>query len=547
MGEGTMSDQDDLPLPQLGLSEAEAASRFEGLQRKLVPLWQSIRELNQDEQTIVVIPSQSLEFECKGAEMQAYEERFLFLLLLLRQPRARMVYVTSQTILPTTIDYYLGLLPGVIASHARRRLFTVAPEDRSLRPLSVKLLERPQLLERIRALILDPDRAHMVAYNVTPLERDLSLRLGIPLFGADPRFFPLGTKTGCRRLFAEVGVAQPIGREDLWSIDAVAAALADLRKMKPSIAKVMVKLNEAVSGEGNAVVDLESLPAPGAADEASALAERVQGMRFEAPNVTLESYAAKLEESGGIVEERIVGEEIRSPSVQLRITPLGDVELLSTHDQLLGGPTGQLYLGCRFPADPAYAALIGREARKVGARLAREGVLGRFAVDFVVVRAADGVWVPYAIELNLRKGGTTHPFLTLQFLTDGSYDEERAVFVAPSGREKCFVATDHLESPLYRAFTPDDLFDIVIRHGLHFDQTRQVGIVLHMLATLAENGRTGATAVGNSPDDADRLLARLEAALEDEARRALEPRALPDRPVPAAAGLGDRTADQKSA
>jgi PGM1 C-terminal domain len=143
------------------------------------------------------------------------------------------------------------------------------------------------------------------------------------------------------------------------------------------------------------------------------------------------------------------------------------------------------------------------------------------------VREAPGAWTPYAIELNLRKGGTTHPFLTLQFLTDGAYDAERAVFVAPSGREKCFVATDHLESPLYRAFTPDDLFDIVIRHGLHFDQTRQTGIVLHMLATLAENGRIGAIAVGNSPAEAERLFLRLQSALEEEVVIALGPRDLP--------------------
>ena len=51
-------------------------------------------------------------------------------------------------------------------------------------------------------------------------------------------------------------------------------------------------------------------------------------------------------------------------------------------------------------------------------------MLGRFAVDFVVVEDADGEWTAYAIELNLRKGGTTHPFLTLQFLTDGHYDGE---------------------------------------------------------------------------------------------------------------------------
>jgi hypothetical protein len=48
----------------------------------------SISALNQDEQTIVVVPSITIEFDVKGAEMQAYEERFLFLLLLLRQPRA---------------------------------------------------------------------------------------------------------------------------------------------------------------------------------------------------------------------------------------------------------------------------------------------------------------------------------------------------------------------------------------------------------------------------------------------------------------------------
>ena len=126
-----------------------------------------------------------------------------------------------------------------------------------------------------------------------------------------------------------------------------------------------------------------------------------------------------LAERGGVVEERIAGEEFRSPSVQMRVTPLGKLEVLSTHDQLLGGPSGQSYLGCRFPADPAYAAAITREAVKVGERLAEEGVIGRFAIDFVAVRSGDG-WEPYAIELNLRKGGTTHPFLTLQFLTDGA-------------------------------------------------------------------------------------------------------------------------------
>ena len=37
----------------------------------------------------------------------------------------------------------------------------------------------------------------------------------------------------------------------------------------------------------------------------------------------------------------------------------------------------------------------------------------------VLRKQADGSWQHNAIEINLRKGGTTHPLLTLQFLTDG--------------------------------------------------------------------------------------------------------------------------------
>src|SRR5512144_2660197 len=108
-------------------------NQFDQLQEKLVPLWRSIQSLNHDEQTIVVVPSMSIDMVATGAEIQAYEERFLFLLLLLRQPRARLIYVTSQMIHPNIIDYYLDLLPGVISSHARKRLFLISPLDSSTR------------------------------------------------------------------------------------------------------------------------------------------------------------------------------------------------------------------------------------------------------------------------------------------------------------------------------------------------------------------------------------------------------------------------------
>jgi hypothetical protein len=503
-------------MPETKLA-TESQDQFDQLQKKLVPLWKSIQSFNQDPQTIVVVPSMSIDLAGAGAVVQAYEERYLFLLLLLRQPRARLIYVTSQTILPSIIDYYLDLLPGVIPSHARQRLFLLAPLDASVRPLSEKLLERPRLIERIRSLISDPDRAHLVPFNTTNREKELALRLGIPMYGADPKFFPLGTKSGCRKIFLEEEVAHPLGYENVASKDDLIQAITQMRARKPSIKQVLVKLNEGVSGEGNALVDLTELPRPGDPNERTALEDRLRAMQFELKGIAHDSYMKKLEERKGIVEERITGEEFRSPSVQLRVTPLGSVELLSTHDQLLGGPSGQSYLGCAFPADTGYASLITREAAKVGKRLAKEGVIGRFALDFVVVRS-NGKWDPYAIEINLRKGGTTHPFLTLQFLTDGTYDPESAIFTAPSGQQKFFVASDHVESPRYRTLTPDDLFDIVVRHNLHFDQTRQTGVVFHMMSALGELGRTGLTAVGNSHDEAKATYARALEVLDQEAQ-----------------------------
>ena len=63
-----------------GVSAEEAAARFDQLQRKLVPLWQLIESFNQQEQTIVVVPSITVDLAGTGSEIQGYEERFLFLL-----------------------------------------------------------------------------------------------------------------------------------------------------------------------------------------------------------------------------------------------------------------------------------------------------------------------------------------------------------------------------------------------------------------------------------------------------------------------------------
>ena len=67
-----------------------------------------------------------------------------------------------------------------------------------------------------------------------------------------------------------------------------------------------------------------------------------------------------------------------------------------------------------------------------------------------------------------------------------------------------------------------ELFDVVVRHGLHFDQARRTGVVFHMISCLTECGRVGLTAVGDTPEDAWQIYEKAQSEVLQEAEQALE-------------------------
>ncbi len=481
---------------------------FAELQQRLRALWPSVtlRSIGDVERTVVVVHSISMDVPDHLIPVfPAYEERFLCLVLsLLRSRNSRVVYVTSQPILPRLIDYYFGLVPELDTPEARSRFAVVSLVDGRNLPLTKKLLARPGAIERIRALVAQPELAFLLPFATSPDEVELAVRLGIPLYGADPALEWLGTKTGSRRVFADEGVPHARGYNVANEHD-VLRAMRDLRG-----ATAILKLDRGVSGLGNALVDMPRALGAGALADALSL---------EDTEADVGDYLAALEDQGGIVEELIEGEDLRSPSAQLRISPSGRVDILSTHDQVLGGPNGQTYFGCRFPADPEYAPQIAVEALKIGRRLAREGVIGRCAVDFVAIRPRRG-WELYAIEINLRCGGTTHPFMAISTLTDGVYDPLAGEFRTLLGDVKHYVATDHLDAPAYQALTPDDLLDVVSERSLGWDAEREAGVALHMVSALAVAGRIGLTAIGDTPAEASALYRELKQALDGLAAKA---------------------------
>ncbi len=483
-------------------------SSFVELQAKFRSFWPTVtlRSIGDIERTVVVVHSISFEVPDHLVPVfPAYEERFLCLVLsLLRAPRSRVVYVTSQPIHPRVLDYYFGLVPELDTPEARSRFFAVSLVDGRNEPLSRKLLARPGAIRRILRLIGDPELAFILPFCMTADELQLAVALQLPIYGSDPALNWLGTKKGSRRVFEDEGVPHPVGLELDGERD-LPGALRELRTRRPDAAGAVLKLDRGVSGLGNALVDL-----PGADGDLRGAIE------LEDPELTIDAYLSALDDEGGIIEERIEGKSFRSPSVQLRMSPAGQVDIMSTHDQVLGGPHGQTYFGCHFPADQEYAERIAAEGLKVGRRLAREGVIGRASVDFVAVEG-DGGWSPLALEINLRCGGTTHPLFALTALTDGAYEPLSGEYRTRLGDLKHYAATDHLDSGAYRSLTPDDLLDVVAERGLDWDSASETGVVLHMVSALAVAGRIGLTAIGDDLDEARRLYYEVKAALDEAA------------------------------
>lgn len=439
---------------------------------------------------MVVVPSLTLPIEDlrKVTGVVFYEERLLCFLLRLADPAIRVVYTTSMAIDPAIIEYYLRFVPDPAGALSRLR-FVVAG-DGKVGWLSAKLLSSRAALTRLRDAIGDPAQAYLLPFIATPVEHELAETLGVPLDGPPPELRWLGSKSGARKVASRAGVGVLAGSEDLFTVEDVTAAITALLARRPELEAVVIKLNDCFSGLGNVIIDVDALAEP----------LPVSRSEFCSEEENWPSYIVKMAAQGAVMEELLRAPELRSPSVQLRISPAGVVEILSTHDQILGGPQNQVYLGCRFPAHPDYRLTIQREALRVGEVLAGEGVVGSFGIDFLVV----GHDV-YLSEINLRLGGTTHPFWMARLATGARYDLTSGELRRPDGDARFYVATDNLKSERLRGRSPADAISLVDRAGLGYDPASGTGVALHLLGAVPVAGKFGATCIAHSPEAADDL------------------------------------------
>ena len=439
----------------------------------------------------------------------AMEHRYLNALLLLnRIGNCEFVFLCSEAPAPEVLDYYCTLVAPEIGERLRTRACCIVVADRGARSLAAKLLDRPDVVAEVRDLI--GDRVAMIEpWNVTADEVAVAIALDVPINGTAPELRPLAFKSAGRRLFAAAGVPVPIGCEDVRDVDGVLAAIEHIRARRPDAVGVVVKHDDSGAGDGNTIVALRD------ADNEPLAAAALRAAIASLPEWYLADLAA-----GGVVEELVAGERTSSPSVQFDMFPGGGVRVLATHDQLLGGDNGQVYVGCRFPADPAYASELARYGASVGAELARRGGIGRASADFIAAHDSAGGWRLHGLEINLRKGGTTHPYAALRNLVPGRYDPDTARWVTDrDGSSRAYRSSDNVVDSAWTGRPPTSVIDAVRNAGLQFDPELGTGVVLHMLSCLAVDGRFGVTAIGTNPAHADELFDATLAAVAHEPHR----------------------------
>lgn len=448
-----------------------------------------------NEGTLVVIPSLSLPQDelrrITGA--LCYEERLLFLLLTLRQPNVEVVYLSSMPVDTAIVDYYLSFLDD--PDEARTRLQMISLDDPHTNPLTVSLLRRLDVVARIRAPLSRATAAWLVPFVVSEHEERLADVLGLPIYGPATALAHLGSKSGGRLIGEEAGVPMPRGFADLRSLTEVEHAA---RALSPT-SKLMVKLNNSYSGLGNAIVIKDERPLTACPTS------------FSAAHETWTTFAEKIAERGAVIEEFVDDLSLRSPSALARITPGGVYDVVATHEQILGGPNADVYQGCAFPAQRDYRAQIGECAEQIARVLAGRGVVGLFGMDFFVVKT-DAGYRPLLCEINLRIGGTTHPFGAALLTTGAAYDPGTGTLVH-DGRSKYYVATDNCTSAGLRGRTPGDVVKLLQDKGLGFDHEARTGNVLHLLGAIPEYGKLGFTSIGDSVEEASELHRRTLLAL----------------------------------
>lgn len=453
--------------------------------------------LNGEDVTIVCLPS--LSFDPSHIDsilgISHYETRSLWEILHTTKEHVRVIFISSLKIPEPMIEYVLSHLPN--PQQARERLDLLCVKELSTpSSLAKKALEDRELQENIRRKILGR-KAFMRPFVVSKNEEAFSRRVGVPIWGMDTALSYYQTKSGNHSIFKQADVPVADNITDLKSMKDLKGAIKSLWMRWPHAEKFMFKFDHGVSGNGISLMkmpcDFNEFQKLNIGEKNNVLDELISNLEFKGNKMEQKDFLHHLAQ-GAILECFIEGENKRSPSGQAMIYPDGKVEIISTHEQILG-PCGVTYLGSHFPAKRSYRQEIMAHTKSIAEALSFNGVVGPCSVDYLVCPDKSGEEKLYVIEINIRQGGTTHPFQMASFLEDDKL--------------KAYISNDNFMPKALEGLETQEAIEILKSSGLLYDKKTKKGFIFHMLTCLSEFGKCGYTLVASSQKEAKAFESKL--------------------------------------
>ena len=332
---------------------------WNGLCSSLKTKW---NDLKRKRHVVIHLPSMSRE-EHQRASIPHLQSRMNLQMVRLcntANPLVDVVYVAPMEIPDDVKRYYSRLLEVGGVKDPNLRYKIVVPENAERFPphitLTSLLLYSPRCLRRIKRFIKGRD-AYIVPDSIGPEERRLAVLLGVPMLAPEPSVAAqYQLKSGAKRLFASADVSTAPGAHDIYEQPELIGALSKLIAAYIDVPRWMIKLDDEFGGRGNAFFNTDSLIIVRSLREAHRKHSAREPNYWGRPDVQegartqltrelevrlhtlltlnreecypngLNDFLTAMGRCGAVVEA-VAGDVRGSPSVNLFISPDGNVEV----------------------------------------------------------------------------------------------------------------------------------------------------------------------------------------------------------------------------
>ena len=151
---------------------------------------------------------------------------------------------------------------------------------------------------------------------------------------------------------------------------------------------------------------------------------------------------------------------------------------------------------------------------RIARALSAKGMIGFFAVDYLMTQFQEKSEI-WAIEINIRQGGTTHPYQTAKLLTNANYIEKKGILVDQKEKNIFYKSNDNFTDQRLIGKTATELLEFINKRSIVFSPQSNKGVVFHMLGALKDHGKIGYTIIAHDNEEIKMITAHLHSLMEE--------------------------------